>query len=38
MTKYIEREKVVELFNKWSDGYSYIYKKWLGWLKQEASE
>lgn len=22
--KYIECEKVVELFNKWSDGYSYI--------------
>ena len=22
--KYIEREAVVELFNKWADGYSYI--------------
>ena len=24
MAKYIECEKVVELFNKWADGYSYI--------------
>jgi hypothetical protein len=24
MAEYIEREKVVELFNKWADGYSYI--------------
>lgn len=24
MAEYIERETVVELFNKWADGYSYI--------------
>jgi hypothetical protein len=24
MAEYIEREAVVELFNKWADGYSYI--------------
>ena len=24
MTEYIEREAVIELFNKWADGYSYI--------------
>ena len=24
MAEYIEREAVIELFNKWADGYSYI--------------